>query len=253
MILYFTGTGNSRFVAGQLGKMLDERVVSINDYLKSGKRGNFKSDMPYVFVVPTYMSRMPMRVENFLRDSRFEKGRKAYFVFTAGQAVGNACKYCEKLCKEKQLDYSGAAAVKMPANYVVMYDVLPKEDAKAAAEKAIPEIRKIAGVIRRDERLGTDPKMAGHKSFSMIAPAFTALMVSAKSFHAGDGCVGCGACQSVCPLNNIHLKDGKPVWGGECMHCMACISICPHKAIDYGNKTADRNRYYLSEAKEDEL
>jgi ferredoxin len=31
------------------------------------------------------------------------------------------------------------------------------------------------------------------------------------------------------------------------MHCMACISACPVKAINYGNKTQNRNRYYLAE------
>lgn len=251
MILYFTGTGNSRFVADQLGQMVGDQVISLNDYLKAGKPGDFPSEVPYIFVTPTYMSRMPIRVERFLHESRFDAGRKAYFVFTAGQAVGNAHKYCAKLSEEKQLKYCGTAVVKMPANYVVMYDVLPKEEAASAAENAIPEIRKIADAIQRGDKLEIDPELAGHKPFSMIAPAFTTLMVSAKSFQANEGCVGCGTCQSVCPLNNIHLNNGKPIWGDECMHCMACISICPHKAIDYGSKTADRNRYFLADTKQD--
>ena len=41
MILYFSGTGNSRFVAYELGKQLKDEVVAINTYLKEKKKGVF--------------------------------------------------------------------------------------------------------------------------------------------------------------------------------------------------------------------
>ena len=39
MILYFSGTGNSRYLAHFLAKEIDDEVVSINDYLKYQKKG----------------------------------------------------------------------------------------------------------------------------------------------------------------------------------------------------------------------
>ena len=39
-----------------------------------------------------------------------------------------------------------------------------------------------------------------------------------------------------CPLNNIRLENGKPVWGKHCTHCMACICDCPKEAIEYIEK-----------------
>ena len=41
MILYFSGTGNSRYIANTLGALLDDEVVSINQYLKTKGYGNF--------------------------------------------------------------------------------------------------------------------------------------------------------------------------------------------------------------------
>lgn len=102
----------------------------------------------------------------------------------------------------------------MPANYVVMYDVLDRDQVARAAEKAMS--------------------------------AFTSMMVKAKSFYAEDICTGCKKCGELCPLDNISYKQGKPVWGENCMHCMACISACPVEAIQYGKGTKTRNRYYLS-------
>ena len=40
MIFYFTGTGNSRWVAEALGKAFDEPLVSIADALNEGKDEN---------------------------------------------------------------------------------------------------------------------------------------------------------------------------------------------------------------------
>ena len=89
--------------------------------------------------------------------------------------------------------------------------------------------------------------MAGHKSFSVIAPLFNSLMVNAKGFQADSKCIGCGTCEEICPLDNIKIHNNHPTWGTECIHCMACISICPQQAINYGKKTIKRNRYYLDD------
>lgn len=245
MILYFSGTGNSRFVAVQLGELLKEEVISIGDYLKKGEKGNFTSEKAFVIVVPSYMSRMPMRVEQFVRESVFAGNKKIYFVMTAGQAIGNAGKYCKKLCEEKGMEYGGIQGIQMPANYVVMYDVLKRELAQEEAKKAIPAIQKIADCIQEGKTLSNEG-LNSHQMFSAIAPAFTSMMVKAKSFYAEESCISCGTCKNICPLGNIAYQEGKPVWGNSCMHCMACISVCPEEAIQYGKATKGRNRYYLS-------
>jgi len=82
---------------------------------------------------------------------------------------------------------------------------------------------------------------------SGCADFFHWIMMRDGSFKSSDKCIHCGKCEKVCPLGNIVLKDGRPVWNGMCMHCMACISLCPVQAIDYGNKTQKRNRYYINQ------
>mgnify|MGYP002728531920 CR=1 FL=1 len=62
---------------------------------------------------------------------------------------------------------------------------------------------------------------------------------------ANDKCIGCGKCAKMCPLNNIKLKNSKPVWGKNCTHCMACICLCPTEAIEYGKKSVGKPRYHL--------
>ena len=47
-------------------------------------------------------------------------------------------------------------------------------------------------------------------------------------------------------MNNVTIKDGKPVWGRNCTHCMACICYCPKdSAIEYGKKSVGQPRYHF--------
>lgn len=72
-----------------------------------------------------------------------------------------------------------------------------------------------------------------------VNPMFYRLFVKADAFYANDKCVGCGKCVELCPLNNIVLKDGKPVWGKAVPTCH-----CPVEAIEYGKKSIGKPRYH---------
>ena len=78
-----------------------------------------------------------------------------------------------------------------------------------------------------------------------VNPAFYRFFVRADAFRATDACIGCGKCVERCPLNNIRLENGKPVWGKHCTHCMACICYCPKEAIEYGKKSKGKPRYHF--------
>ena len=79
----------------------------------------------------------------------------------------------------------------------------------------------------------------------IVNPVFYKFFVKADAFTANDKCIGCGKCAKMCPLNNIELKNSKPVWGKNCTHCMACICLCPTEAIEYGKKSVGKPRYHL--------
>ena len=76
-----------------------------------------------------------------------------------------------------------------------------------------------------------------------INEGFYKFYVKADAFFATDVCIGCGACVEACPLNNIRLNNGKPIWDKHCTHCMACICGCPTEAIEYGKRSRGKPRY----------
>lgn len=245
MILYFTGTGNSRYAAQIIEKVTGDKLVSINEYLKNNMNGVIRSEEPFVFVVPTYAWRIPRVVEQFIRDTEFSGTNKIYFIMTCGGQTGNSVHYIKKLCDDKGFNLKGFASVVMPDNYIVMYDVQSKEKCDEIIEKSDEKIFHLADVIKsgesfEDESVGIKDKLMS----SVINPLFYSMYVKADGFYSNEKCIGCSKCVELCPLNNIKIVDNKPEWGDDCTHCMACICGCPVEAVEYKNKTKNRNRYY---------
>lgn len=248
MILYFTGTGNSRHVAKLLAAALDDELVSINAYLQAGRPGAFASDRPYVFVAPTYAWQLPHVVQEFLRKAAFSGSSDAYFVLTCGDGVGNAAQGARKLCRKAGLRFCGLAPVVMPENYIALYPVPYEEEAREIIDAADPAIDAVAACIREGRELPAQSiNLSGRLKSSAVNAAFYAFVVSDRGFRSTYTCVGCGDCASLCPLNNISMQEGKPVWNGNCTHCMSCICACPTGAIEYRDKTQGRPRYYLDD------
>lgn len=247
MVLYFSGTGNSQYVALQIAKTLtDGQVVSINRFLKEGGEAAFQSSRPLVFVTPTYCWRMPRAVERWLLQTAFQGNKDAYFVLTCAGSVGNAAVYAKTLCEKKGLRFCGLAPVRMPENYLALFPTPGEEECRAIVEQAGPCIDALAEQIRAGECFaGQRVPLQERLESGPLNPLFYALFVRDKGFSASERCISCGKCAQRCPLNNIALAEGRPVWKGNCTHCMACIGGCPTRAIEYKAASKGRHRHYI--------
>lgn len=47
----------------------------------------------------------------------------------------------------------------------------------------------------------------------VINDLFYPTCVHARKFYVTDSCISCGKCAAVCPLGNVRIEQGKPVWG----------------------------------------
>lgn len=223
-----------------------DKAVSINRYMKKGEKAVFRSERPLVFVAPVYSWRLPRVVEQWIMENDFEGSRDAYFILTCGGSGGNAAVYAEKLCRRKGLHYRGLCSVLMPENYLALFPTPGESESREIIEKAGPVITDLARQIQSGETLTAQPVSLVVKIESgPVNPLFYRLFVKDKGFTVSDKCISCGKCALRCPLNNISIEGGKPVWKGRCTHCMACIGGCPTEAIEYKAKSSGQRRHYI--------
>lgn len=248
MIFYFSGTGNSWFAARQLAEELGDELISVNQCLKTGEKRCFQSERPLVFVAPAYAWRMPKVVENWIQETEFSGSPDAYFILTCGGSVGNAAAHAKKLCADKKLRFLGLTPVAMPNNYVALSNTPDKAECAAIMQNAKKRISELGALIQKGEEFPQAPiSLKDRMSSGPVNTLFYSLFVHDKGFTASDACISCGKCALRCPLNNISLSGGKPVWNGNCTHCMACIGGCPTKAIEYKSASKGNRRYYIME------
>lgn len=246
MILYFSGTGNSQHAALQIAEKTADQAISINHFVKSGEKAVIRSERPLVFVAPTYCWRLPRLVEQWIMETEFEGSRDAYFILTCGADCGNAAVYAKRLCARKGLRFCGLAPVVMPENYLALFPTPGEAECRAIIERAKPVLADLAETIRAGKHFSKPSvTIGGRLESGPLNPLFYAFFVRDKGFTVSDACVSCGKCAVRCPMNNIEMKGGKPVWNGNCTHCMACIGGCPAKAIEYKSRSKGQHRHYI--------
>ena len=137
MILYFSGTGNSRYAAELLSEQLNEELLDLGKRIKSGEKSPIFSTGPWVFVSPTYGWQLPHIFEEYLRAVELLGDKRAYFVLTCGSGIGGAGRYLAELCQAKGLIYRGTLEVVMPENYIALFPVPEEQE----AEQIIQNVR----------------------------------------------------------------------------------------------------------------
>ena len=246
MVLYFTGTGNSRYLARRIAEGLEMPLYDLNACIKAEDTAPVQTGRDVVLVTPTYAWRIPQVVSEWLGKTALTGAERIWFVMDCGSEIGNAAGYNRQLAAQKQLQYMGTAQIIMPENYIAMFDAPQAEEARRIVAKAQPDIdRSIAAV--REGRPFPPPHDRLYDRFMSgpVNPIFYACFVKSSAFTVSEACTGCGQCVRRCPTNSITLRDARPVWGKGCTHCMACICYCPTSAIEYRKKSLGKPRYHF--------
>lgn len=246
MVLYYSATGNTEYIAKEIAKGLEDECVDLLSRIKNQDYTEFYSEQPYIICAPVYVCEMPRFLSKYLKKQKFLGNQKVYFIFTSGGYCGISGQLAKWMVRKKKMKYMGHGEFKMPRNYMAndSYPMLSKEEVE---ERILGSYQKLAPTV---ETIKNGEKLKARHIFlfeTLITlpfnPVWSKYKLVAKDFYSTEQCVGCGMCVKRCPLNNIELKDKRPVWGNQCSHCMACIGNCPVRAIEYGNITQEKEQY----------
>lgn len=238
MIYYFSGTGNSRWVAETLAEKTGDTTTRI--VKRTVQPLTVHAGETFGIVFPIYAWNMPRMVQEFIDNIFIEKGAYTFAVCTCGSEAG-----CAMRVLHAKMPMDSMWSLVMPDNYVVAFHAESEERSLEKVRAAAAKLDAIADCIRekksgeRDVQTGSLPFL---KTF-VAGHLFRRYALSAKPFRSTYACSGCGLCEKECPTENIRVADGMPFWFDTCEQCMACIQRCPKKAIEYGRSTEKHGRY----------
>ncbi|MBN2407294.1 MAG: EFR1 family ferrodoxin [Elusimicrobia bacterium] len=246
-IFYFTGTGNTLKLAKDLAAELgDTELVRIRYDMEYDQTDCDAAGIAY----PVYCFVQPNIVTNFINNVKFRENIYIFGLASYGGLLAGSGIKLKKLLAKRGYVLNAGFAVNMPGNATTVYDVLPEEKRNAMYAKESTRIKEIASMVRNREtrEIETNKGLLGRLMTAVGPMMMKGINKSAKAFTVDETCDSCGICENVCPVNNIVITDGEPVWSDKCECCLACFHWCPKAAIQAGKKTASRGRYHHPEA-----
>lgn len=244
MILYFSGTGNSLYIAKKMAEELNDRILSIADLVcKQQYELAIEQDETIGFVYPVIACAPPDIITDFIKKVHF-KGYTDQYIFSVFNCAGSP-EYTSRIIKETAqkagLCIKGFYDVLMPGNYITQKKHLPHEKEKEYLDHCDEKIEEIAQGVRQQLSNYQKEKHSFLLSYGLHK---LAVLEKTEPFIFGDACVGCGKCVDICPMESITMTDGKPSRDvSKCAFCLACVNVCPTRALQVGKKTQGNPQY----------
>lgn len=246
VIYYFTGTGNSLSVAKKIAATLGEtELVPVASFYDT--TGDITPGVERIGIVfPVYFIGLPAMVASFVSRLRFRNEKYIFAVCTfGGTGAAPALQQLNGILQQNTSHGLDAGfMVKMPGNYILMYESPKGEKRAKKLVTADNEIARIAEAALQCRKAKLPYSFFGEILHILFYHRFLSRVHGEdQKFTVSEKCTSCGTCAAVCPANNIKIVQKKPVFQHRCELCCGCIHNCPVQAIQVGIKTEGWQRY----------
>ena len=246
-LFYYTGTGNSLWVARTLAKELGDAGIFPISRISGDVPGPEAEAVGIIF--PVHIWGVPRRVIAFVEGLRKDPARYYFAVAVNAGQVAATLLQLKKIMYAGGMTLSSGFDIVMPSNYIPWGGPGPKEKRAGRIAAARDKVKTIAAAVAKKEQRPPErgPLWQNILLTGINRLSFSRVPAMDKGFWVDEKCNACGVCKAVCPCGNIELKEGRPSWLHRCEQCLACIQWCPREAIQFGKKTPRYERYHHPE------
>jgi len=233
LILYFSGTGNSRYIAERFGEKLGGVCHCIEEDLDFVALINAHDQIAVCY--PIYGSRVPRIMREFaVRHTDAFKGKQLIIFATQLLFSGDGARVFTDLFPKHHVQVIYSTHFLMPnnvCNFSFLWQTSPRrtKNMLAQAEKKLTQAC--------DDLQADRVKLRGFSGFSrflgnMQGKAWPKIEARAqRDLRCHANCNTCGLCVQICPMQNLEILHGKLTHHNNCTLCFRCINACPKQAI----------------------
>ena len=88
MVLYYSATGNTEYIAKRIAKRLDDECLDLLARIKANDYSELHSEKPFVICAPVYVAEMPVFLRDYLKKVSLTGTKDVYSIFTSGGYAG---------------------------------------------------------------------------------------------------------------------------------------------------------------------
>ena len=256
VVFYFSGTGNSKYIAEFFCQNMEASCYSIEDEVDFS--GLIKSEEVIGFCYPIYGSRVPRNMRQFVQKFLPDlKGKKLIIFATQLLFSGDGARVLTDLFPEDYIEVIYADHFFMPNNIGNIF-LLRQRSNQSLEKKFLKAEKKIiticnnikSGKVKR-KGFSTFSKLLGKiqgnswqkdsRSAGLVPGSMEEKI--AKSVHVNQDCTLCSICVEACPVKNVKLENKSIVQNDDCIVCYRCVNICPKQAISAMLKAKPKWQY----------
>jgi len=227
-LIYFSPTGNTKFLAKQLKSELsieDDRFFSMESAPK------LKSTESLILMYPIHGFNPPRTVQRFVKKLSTCIFRDIHLIAVGCNTswVNNAVSVdIKRSLIKKKYKVLTDEVLAMPLTLVTTF---PMDLSNNIIKESQDKIKSIANSIKSKEYTEKNIPFKSKLIHTIGKLEDPAARLFGLELHAKKSCTSCGICWNRCPEDNIKEKNGKPKFGFKCELCMRCINECPENSI----------------------
>lgn len=238
-IIYFSGTGNTKFVAQNM-KIELERYNKEVDLINIEKDTIDISDYKSLIIGgPVYVDRYPEILIKYMEEN-LQRYKGNCMLFTTQASDKESVAFQHFIDRLPFLNITYCTFITMPNNfYNFMFKMSSKEEEMNLIRKSIFQAKKdiknfLNGRTQLYPKNNIYVRMID-RVYKMVYPNYIRFLTKKIKIDT-DKCNKCKLCERRCPVNCIKISD-KAIFDKSCIFCQRCINSCPNNAFYYKEKS----------------
>lgn len=248
LVLYFSGTGNTKFAAKELCRHLNVYECNCVDISVAANANDLINAADIVFFAyPIYGSCVPIIMSEFVEKYKtLFKGKTVGIMSTQYLFSGDGAALLGRTLKKYGAIVKWGFHVNLPSNIsdADVFKIKNGEENNRIVEKAHQKIKKVAIQINTGKN-----KKQGFSIFSrglglIQRLPFKKVLVKMRGKVKIDEkkCNKCSLCVKHCPVSNLKMEEGVKQQD-KCVLCYRCVNNCPKAAITILGKNPPKTQY----------